>query len=135
MSSRNSDQIAELENGVQICFRRDGDANATALLLVAGLTQDLEAWPCAFVDSLVEAGFQVIRYDNRDVGRTAHTASPPPSKFRLLAGCPRGDGYTISDLAADGWALLDTLGIERAHLVGQSMGGMIAQTMAAVEPH
>lgn len=135
MSGRTTDQFAELATGVQLCFRSSGDTDAPVLLLIAGLTQDLDVWPVAFVEALVEGGFRVIQFDNRDVGRTRHPTAPPPSKLRLLAGRPRSDGYALDDMAADGWALLDALGIDRAHLVGQSMGGMIAQTMAASEPH
>jgi pimeloyl-ACP methyl ester carboxylesterase len=101
------------------------------MLLIAGLASDLTIWPRALVESLVKSGLFVIRFDNRDVGLSTRVATPPPSVLRLALNLPRRDGYDLGDMAADTVSLLDHLGIGRVHLVGMSMGGMIAQTVAA----
>jgi pimeloyl-ACP methyl ester carboxylesterase len=111
----------------QVCYRTDGDPSGTPLLLIAGLTLDLTSWPRAMVDGLVAQGFYVIRFDNRDAGRTTPAAAPPPSLLRRALRRPRLDGYDLADMAGDAIAVLD-------HLAGMSMGGMIAQTVAARYP-
>jgi len=110
-----------------------------ALLLVMGLGAQLIDWPDEFVDLLVERGFQVIRFDNRDAGlSTKMTGTTPPTVSRALAAqvsrrLAHAD-YLLSDMARDAVGLLDHLGIEKAHVVGASMGGMIAQTIAIEHP-
>ncbi|RZD90049.1 alpha/beta hydrolase [Streptomyces albidoflavus] len=117
-----------------ICFRDHGDKDAPAILLVAGLGEDLTFWSGSFVGSLVSRGFRVVAIDNRDAGRSTFVAAPPPGLWRQLTGRPRGDAYALADMAQDALGVLDHLGIGRAHLVGRSMGGMIAQTVAATAP-
>lgn len=129
-----SDRFCMLSNGHRVCYRTTGHPSAPPLVLIAGLTLDMTSWPVAMVDGLVARGFFVIQLDNRDVGRSTWATSKPPSTFRQLMRMPRRDGYDLADLAADIVGLLDRLGIERAHLVGMSMGGMIAQTIAARQP-
>ncbi|WP_299565095.1 cytochrome P450 [uncultured Mycolicibacterium sp.] len=129
-----TDRFAELPHGVRLCYRIDGDPDGPPLVLVAGLSLDLESWPPALVDGLVRHGFRVVRFDNRDVGRSSRMTTRPPGTLRLLVGRARRDGYDLADMARDTVGLLDHLGIERAHLVGMSMGGMIAQTVAARRP-
>jgi len=126
-------------NGITIEYDVHGDENAPPLLLVMGLGGQLVGWPLEFVEQLAAAGpFRVIRYDNRDVGLSTHVDAPPPTlRQTLMALVARRfarSSYVLSDMAADGIALLGHLGIERAHLVGISMGGMIAQTMAIEHP-
>ncbi|MEU6375430.1 alpha/beta hydrolase [Streptomyces sp. NPDC046909] len=104
------------------------------VLLVAGLMEDLTGWPTAFVTGLAERGFRVIRFDNRDVGRSSSMSASPPSLARQFFARPRPDAYTLEDMAADAVGLLDHLGIRRAHVIGRSMGGMIAQAIAAEHP-
>ncbi|MFD4015481.1 alpha/beta fold hydrolase [Streptomyces sindenensis] len=128
------DQYATLPSGMTICFRDHGDKADPAMLLIAGLGEDLTFWTDSFVGSLVAGGFRVVPIDNRDVGRSTFVAAPPPGLWRQIAGRPRGDGYALSDMARDAVGVLDHLGIARAHLVGRSMGGMIAQTIAATAP-
>jgi pimeloyl-ACP methyl ester carboxylesterase len=128
------DRFVDLPNGVRLCYRVHGSEEATPLLLVAGLGQDLTAWPAAFVAGLVERGFRVVRHDNRDVGRSSRIRTPAPGALRQLLARPRPDGYTLQDMADDAVGLLDHLGIERGHVVGMSMGGMIAQTITASHP-
>jgi pimeloyl-ACP methyl ester carboxylesterase len=128
------DQFCRAGADRRVCYRTDGDPSGTPLLLVAGLTLDLTAWPRAMVDGLVAQGFYVIRFDNRDVGRTTPAATPPPSLLGRALRRPRRDGYDLGDMAGDAVAVLDHLGIAQAHVAGMSMGGMIAQTVAARYP-
>lgn len=129
-----TDQFCSAGAGRQVCYRTDGDPSGTPLILIAGLTLDLTSWPLDMIDSLVTQGFYVIRFDNRDVGRTTPGAGQPPSLWRRALQRPRQDGYDLADMAGDAVAVLDHLGVERAHIVGMSMGGMIAQTIAARHP-
>jgi pimeloyl-ACP methyl ester carboxylesterase len=93
------------------------------------------AWHADFCGELADRGFYVIRYDNRDVGRSTHLSDRPTPKVReLMTRRIRRPAYLLKDMAADGIGLLEELGIESAHVVGASMGGMIAQTMAAEHP-
>ncbi|PSR66898.1 alpha/beta hydrolase [Nocardia sp. MDA0666] len=134
MSEGDVDQYAELPSGVRICFRDHGDKTDRAILLIAGLGEDLTFWTGSFVGSLVARGFRVITMDNRDVGRSTFAATPPPRLWRQALARPRRDAYSLSDMAADAVGVLDHLRIRQAHVVGRSMGGMIAQTVAATEP-
>ncbi|MFG3107146.1 alpha/beta fold hydrolase [Streptomyces tendae] len=128
------DQYATSPSGIRICFRDYGDKADPAMLLVAGLGEDLTFWTGSFVGSLVTRGFRVVAIDNRDAGQSTFVAAPPPGLWRQIAGRPRGDAYALADMARDGIGVLDHLGISRVHLVGRSMGGMIAQTIAATAP-
>jgi pimeloyl-ACP methyl ester carboxylesterase len=125
-------------NGIDIGYETLGDADDEPLLLVMGLGAQLIAWPIELCDALVDRGFFVIRYDNRDTGLS--TWFPEPGRdigavfMQALQGQPIESAYDLSDLAADGMALLDQLGLESAHVVGASLGGMIAQTMAIEHP-
>ncbi|TDT40064.1 pimeloyl-ACP methyl ester carboxylesterase [Streptomyces sp. BK208] len=132
--SKSADQYAALPSGITICFRDHGDKDDPAMLLVAGLGEDLTFWTDSFVGSLVTKGFRVVAIDNRDAGRSTFVTAPPPGIWRQIAARPRCDAYALSDMAQDAVGVLDHLGIARAHLVGRSMGGMIAQTVAATAP-
>jgi pimeloyl-ACP methyl ester carboxylesterase len=114
-------------DGVDIYFEEQGSPDDPALLLVNGFTSQLIAWEQEFVDEFVAAGFHLITFDNRDVGLTTKTEGPVPA----LGETPP---YTMADMAADGIAVLDALGIDKAHIVGASMGGMIVQRMAINHP-
>lgn len=128
------DNFADVGRGITLCYRTDGDPAGTPLLLVAGLSVDLTVWPEAMVDGLVRAGFYVIRFDNRDIGRSTQIDTKPPGTLRKLTAHPRADAYDLGDMAADTVGLLDHLGIRQVNVVGMSMGGMIAQTIAARYP-
>ncbi|MFL5826428.1 MAG: alpha/beta fold hydrolase [Thermoleophilaceae bacterium] len=120
---------------VELCFETLGDPADPAVLLVMGLGMQMVGWPAEFCEGLVERGFFLIRYDNRDTGRSTHFVdTPPPTSWELVSRRPRNLAYTLADLADDGVALLDHLGIQRAHVVGVSMGGMIAQVLAGRHP-
>jgi pimeloyl-ACP methyl ester carboxylesterase len=129
-----TDRFCLLNTGNRVCYRTSGDPSGQPLVLLAGLTLDLTSWPTAMVDGLAQHGFYVIRLDNRDVGHSTWATSTPPGTLRQLLRRPRSDGYDLADMARDTVGLLDHLGIERAHLVGMSMGGMIAQSIAARYP-
>jgi pimeloyl-ACP methyl ester carboxylesterase len=123
-------------NGISIEYDVHGEGDP--LLLVMGLGGQLTAWTADIVDEFVARGFQVIRYDNRDTGLSTEFDWEPPSQVKtitaMVARRPIHADYEIGDMAADGAGLLDALGIESAHVVGASMGGMIAQTMAIEHP-
>lgn len=123
-------------NGLELEYEDHGAKDAPVILLVMGLGAQLTLWPDEFVAALVTRGFRVIRYDNRDVGlSTKFDAAGLPNirwmMVKALLGLKNRAPYSLSDMAADGIALMDALGIARAHVVGASMGGMIAQRMAA----
>jgi pimeloyl-ACP methyl ester carboxylesterase len=117
--------------GIDIAYERFGDPSAPPMLLVMGLGTQMLGWPDEFCASLVERGLHVIRFDNRDIGLSTHLHdAPPPDVMAALQGDTSSASYTLSDMAADAVALLDALGIDSAHIVGASMGGMIAQAIA-----
>lgn len=126
-------------NGITITYEDKGPRDAPTILLVMGLGGQLTLWPDEFVDALNGHGFRTIRYDNRDVGLSTRfdAAGVPNVKWMVvksMLGLPVRSAYTLADMAADGVALLDHLAIERAHIVGASMGGMISQHIAARYP-
>lgn len=125
-------------NGITIEYEQHGDGGEP-LLLVMGLGGQLTDWPIGFIDVLVGAGFHVTVFDNRDLGlSTAFDWEPPSpvrSTLRALMKRPVHAGYTVQDMAADASGLLDALDISSAHVVGMSMGGMIAQQMTIDFPH
>ena len=128
-------EFTVVPNGIGIAYQRLGIPEAPAVLLIMGVAAQLIDWPDAFCHRLVERGLQVIRFDNRDAGLSTHiTNAPPPDLPAVLAGNFESVSYTLSDMAADAVGLMDALGIEEAHVVGASMGGQIAQTMAIEHP-
>ena len=125
--------------GIEIFYEEHGDPDAEALLLVMGLGAQMTLWPDELVAALAAEGFRVIRYDNRDIGLSqkfeGHRApSLPIQVLRKKIGFPAKVPYSLKDMADDGIGLLSALGIERAHVVGASMGGMIVQLMAIHHP-
>jgi proline iminopeptidase len=126
-------------NGIRIAFDTAGDPKSVPLLLVHGLGMQLTAWPEEFVDGLVELGFYVIRFDNRDCGLSTkfEQAGVPNLGLAWLKsklGWPLRAAYRLEDMAEDAIGVLSALGVARAHVVGVSMGGMIAQILAARYP-
>ena len=126
-------------NGMNIAYVENGDRAAPAILLIMGLGMQLTAWPDAFCAGLADRGFRVVRFDNRDVGlstkiRGAGKLALAAAFARAMAGWPVAAPYLLADMAADAIGLMDAIGIERAHIVGASMGGMIAQIIAAERP-
>lgn len=127
-------------NGLEIEYDTHGDASNPPLLLVMGLGAQMTLWPIEFVEALAARGFYVIRYDNRDIGLSQKFEGEkvPGVVWHVIRkrfGFPPKVPYTLSDMAADGMGVLDALGIDKAHVVGASMGGMIAQLMAVEHSH
>lgn len=123
-------------NGLTLGYDRFGDASDEAVLLISGLGVQRLRWADSFCRQLAAQGFHVIRHDNRDAGESTHLAQAQVPDFAALsaslaAGRVPVVPYTLHDLAVDACALLDALGIARAHVVGRSMGGMVAQLMAS----
>ncbi len=129
---------ATLASGIELAYEDRGSASDPLLLLVNGLGSQLVGYPAELCDALVAEGFRVVRFDNRDVGRSTWLDDHPPRFSAAVearkAGRPVEAPYDLGDLADDAVGLLDHLGVERAHVVGMSMGGMIVQTVAARHP-
>jgi proline iminopeptidase len=126
-------------NGLQIEVETQGDPSNPAVMLIMGLGMQLVAWPDELCQALVDAGYYVIRFDNRDVGLSEkiETGTPPNlplAMMRYFLHLPLSAPYLLDAMAADSIGVLDALAIKKAHLVGASLGGMIAQTMAANYP-
>ena len=128
--------VAVQANGITIEYEEQGAGEP--LLLIMGLGAQLIDWPQGFVDLIAAQGFRVIRFDNRDSGLSTEFVGEPPSTKEvaksILFKRSLPAGYVLSDMAADAVGLLDVLGIDKAHVVGASMGGMIAQAVAIEHP-
>ena len=123
-------------NGIRIAYESFGDSGAPAIVLIMGLGMQLIAWPEPFCEKLAAAGFRVIRFDNRDIGLSTHfdERGVPNMIWAFMKariGLRVRGPYDLNDMAADTVGLLDALQIQQAHVVGASMGGMIAQQVAA----
>ena len=127
---------APVSTGVELCYQTFGSPDDEPLLLVMGLGGPLTWWDEALCRMLAEDGFHVVRFDNRDAGRSSRLRGRVSNGalVRAFTGLPARAPYTLDDMAADGLGLLDHLGIDSAHVAGVSMGGMIAQTMAIAAP-
>ena len=122
-------------DGIRIAYETFGDPADPPVLLVMGLGGQLLAWREGFCEALVGRGLFVVRYDNRDIGLSTHLdGAPRPDVAALLAGDPSSASYTLSDMADDAVRLLDHLGLRAVHVVGTSLGGMIAQTLTLDHP-
>src|ERR1700752_1354121 len=115
-------------NGIKIAYDDRGNRDDPAILLIMGLATQMIAWPEAFCDRLAAQGFRVVRFDNRDVGLSTKFEAAPPIDVgsilqRLMAGEKIDPPYDLTDMAADTVCLMDRLAIEKAHVVGASMGG------------
>jgi pimeloyl-ACP methyl ester carboxylesterase len=120
---------------IEIAYERLGGRDAPPVLLIMGAGAQLISWPDGFCAELAGRGLQVIRFDNRDAGRSSHFPDGPvPDLMAALAGDFSSVSYTLADMAADTAGLLDVLGFGSAHIVGASLGGMVAQTMAIEYP-
>ncbi|APR77071.1 Beta-ketoadipate enol-lactone hydrolase [Minicystis rosea] len=120
---------------LDIAWEERGDPTHPTVLLVMGLAGQLVSWPFGFLEALVARDLHVVRFDNRDAGRSTHMRDAvPPNLPAVLAGDRSSASYTLSDMAADAVGLLDVLKLDAAHVVGASMGGEIAQTIAIEHP-
>jgi pimeloyl-ACP methyl ester carboxylesterase len=116
-------------NGIELAYETFGDASAPPVVLIMGLATQMIAWPDELCDGLAQRGFLVIRFDNRDVGGSTHLRNVPPPRLADIV-VRRPPPYSIGDMANDVVGLIDGLGLDDVHLVGVSMGGFIAQTVA-----
>jgi pimeloyl-ACP methyl ester carboxylesterase len=122
-------------SGIEVAYERLGGPDAPPVLLIMGGGAQMISWPEGFCAELVGHGLQVVRFDNRDAGRSSHFPDcPAPDLGAAMAGDLSSACYTLSDMAADTVGLLDALGLDSAHVVGASLGGAIAQTIAIEHP-
>jgi pimeloyl-ACP methyl ester carboxylesterase len=130
------EQFAHLASGIDLCYETFGSSDDPAVLLIMGLGGPMGWWDSELCDGLAEHGFFVIRYDNRDTGRSTKLRQHPVRRSDVVKGFTgrARPPYALTDMAEDAIGLLDHLGIRAAHVAGVSMGGMIAQTMAIEHP-
>ena len=128
--------FAPVSPGIELCYQTYGDPAAEPIILVMGLASPMTWWDPELCSMLARRGYYVITFDNRDVGRSTKVRGRVTRQMllRAFAGVRVRVPYSLGDMGRDAFALLDHLGIDRAHVVGASMGGMIAQTMAIEEP-
>jgi pimeloyl-ACP methyl ester carboxylesterase len=129
-----SEQFCDVGRGVTLCYETFGDPDDAPILLIMGLATQMIAWHEDFCEQLAERGFYVVRFDNRDIGRSTHFDFRPPTVGQMMRRRVGAEQYSLSDMAADSAGLLRELGISPAHVVGASMGGMIGQVLAAEHP-
>jgi pimeloyl-ACP methyl ester carboxylesterase len=128
-----SEKLCDVGGGITLCYETYGDSDDPAALLIMGLGAQMVTWQDDFCEQLAARGLYVVRFDNRDIGRSTHLQGPPPSLLQLLRYSVPAR-YTLADMAQDAVGLMNDLAIDRAHVIGASMGGMIAQTLAARHP-
>ena len=134
IASNDGEQLVDVGRGIQLCCETFGDRADPPLLLIMGLGMQMVHWQLGLVAQLVERGHYVVRFDNRDRGCSTHLPFTTPSLAQLFARRFGPDQYRVEDMALDTVGLLDALELDSAHVVGVSMGGMIAQTVAAIRP-
>jgi pimeloyl-ACP methyl ester carboxylesterase len=135
-AARSEELFAPVSPEVELCYQTFGDPSGDPLLLVMGLGGPMTWWDPRLCEEFAARGFFVVRYDNRDTGRSTHGTHRVhrTSLLRAFAGRGGRPPYTLSDMAEDAVGLLDHLGVDQAHVAGVSMGGMIAQTLAVEHP-
>lgn len=129
-----AEQFCEAQPGITLCYEAFGRVADPPVLLIMGLGTQMIAWPDDFCAELAGRGLYVIRFDNRDCGRSTVVSGRPPSLRELALRRIAHPAYTLSDMAADTAGLLRALQLSSAHVVGASLGGMIAQTLAVEHP-
>ena len=129
-----AERFADIGGAIKLCYETFGSENDPPMLLIMGLGGQMILWPDDFCAQLADRGFYVVRFDNRDIGRSTRIHGKPPTPAQLLRRRIDPVLYTLSDMAADAAGLLSRLGLAPAHVVGVSMGGMIAQSLAARHP-
>jgi pimeloyl-ACP methyl ester carboxylesterase len=128
------ERFCDVGDDVTLCYETFGDPADETALLIMGLGTQMVAWQEDFCRDLAARGFHVVRFDNRDIGRSTHLDGPPPTIRQLLLRSRSAAHYKLSDMAEDAAGLLRELDLSPAHVIGASMGGMIAQTLAARHP-
>ena len=129
-----TEELTDVGRGITLCHESFGDPSDPSILLVMGLATQMIAWHDEFCEELADRGFHVVRFDNRDVGRSTHMDFPPPTTMQLLTRRFRPEQYRLGDMGEDTAGLIRELDLAPVHVVGASMGGMIAQTLAAEHP-
>jgi pimeloyl-ACP methyl ester carboxylesterase len=129
-----AEQFCDVGGGITLCYETFGEESDPTALLIMGLGTQMVAWQDAFCRQLAERGYYVVRFDNRDIGRSTHVPGAPPTVAQILRRSRSAAHYTLADMAADAAGLLRELELGPAHVIGASMGGMIAQTLAARHP-
>jgi len=130
-----SEQFCDVGRGVSLCHETFGDPSDPTALLIMGLGTQMLGWHEDFCNELAARGLHVVRFDNRDIGHSTHMSGRPPTTAQLLTRSPRAAHYSLGDMADDAVGLLNELELAPAHVIGVSMGGMIAQTIATRHPH
>jgi len=133
-TARGRVRTADVGGGIELAYETFGDPADPTLVLVMGLGMQMLAWDERFCEQLVLRGFHVVRFDNRDIGLSTKVGGGMPNVIAGAFGVTGSARYTLADMAADTAGLLDALGVDRAHVVGASLGGMIGQTLAARHP-
>jgi pimeloyl-ACP methyl ester carboxylesterase len=129
-----NEQFCDVGRGITLCYETFGDPSDPTALLIMGLVTQMVAWHEDLCHELAARGLHVVRFDNRDCGRSTHLQGPPPTLGQLLLRSKRPARYTLADMADDAAGLLRELELAPAHVIGASMGGMIAQTLAVRHP-
>jgi pimeloyl-ACP methyl ester carboxylesterase len=128
------ERFCDVGDDITLCYETFGDPADETALLIMGLGTQMVAWQEDFCRDLAARGFHVVRFDNRDIGHSTHLQGPPPTVRQLLLRSRGAAHYKLSDMAEDAAGLLRELDLSPAHVIGASMGGMIAQTLAARHP-
>lgn len=128
------ERFCDVGRGITLCYEPFGTPGDEPVLLIMGLGTQMVAWHEDFCRDLAARGYYVVRFDNRDIGRSTHVGGPAPTITQLLLRSKRAARYALADMADDAAGLLRELGLSPAHVIGASMGGMIAQTLAARHP-
>jgi pimeloyl-ACP methyl ester carboxylesterase len=135
MPDWSEEKFADVGRGIALCYQTAGDPSDSPMLLIQGIGSQMIGWPDGFCELLVERGFFVIRFDNRDSGRSTWLPElGAPSVTKAWSGELSDPPYLFTDMADDCAGLLDALGIPAAHVVGASLGGFVAQTLAIEHP-
>jgi pimeloyl-ACP methyl ester carboxylesterase len=135
LQSTASGELTATVGELELCYETFGSATAPPMLLIMGLASQMLLWDDQFCEQLASRGFRVIRFDNRDIGHSSRLRGAAiPTRWQLLRRSAGGAAYTLEEMAADSVGLLDDLKIGGAHIVGASMGGMIAQLVAINHP-
>lgn len=129
-----AEQFCDVGRGITLCYESFGDPSDPTALLIMGLGTQMIGWQEDFCEGLASRGFHVVRFDNRDIGHSTHVRGRSPTIPQLLLRNKRAAVYTLADMADDTAGLLKKLELVPAHVIGVSMGGMIAQTLASRYP-
>jgi pimeloyl-ACP methyl ester carboxylesterase len=126
--------LCRVSPDIELCYETFGDPSDPTALLIMGLATQMIGWPDDFCRQLADRGFHVVRFDNRDIGRSTHLDAKPPTLGQMIRRSKRAASYTLEDMAEDTAGLMRELDLAPAHVIGASMGGMIAQELTVRHP-